>query len=144
MVGRRQGPGHALVGGAAHEVRVRALVKADLLLRLRLVDGQAEAELPVLGALVQSGTKSWPVPVACPIQRYIEVNMGDLLGRLYTFSSPTHPIGTTQRADQRDSQADSPRPAKVGISLAGADEQREPAGDHATYADHQGQHVEAS
>ena len=45
-------PAHALVGGAAHDVRVRALVNADLLLQVRRVDGQAEAELPVLGALV--------------------------------------------------------------------------------------------
>src|SRR5215218_4456681 len=52
VVGRRQGSGHALVSGAAHDVRVRALVHADLLLQVCRVDGQAEAELPVLGALV--------------------------------------------------------------------------------------------
>ena len=52
VVGRRQGSGHALVGGAAHDVRIRALVKAEFLLRVCRVDGQAEAELPVLGALV--------------------------------------------------------------------------------------------
>jgi hypothetical protein len=52
VVGRRQGSGHALVSGAAHDVRVRALVNADLLLQVCRVDGQAEAELPVLGALV--------------------------------------------------------------------------------------------
>ena len=52
MVGRRQGPGHGIVGGAAHDVRERALVNLEFLLRLRRVVGQAEAELPVLGALV--------------------------------------------------------------------------------------------
>jgi hypothetical protein len=52
VVGRRQGSGHALVGGAAHDVRVRALVKAEFLLQVCRVDGQAEAELSVLGALV--------------------------------------------------------------------------------------------
>jgi hypothetical protein len=52
VAGRRQGSGHALVGGAAHDVRVCALVNADLLLQVRGVDGQAETELPVLGALV--------------------------------------------------------------------------------------------
>jgi hypothetical protein len=38
--GRRQGSGHALVGGAAHEVRVRALVNVEFLLPLRRVDGR--------------------------------------------------------------------------------------------------------
>src|SRR5215218_4159632 len=35
VVGRRQGSGHGLVGGAAHDVRVRALVNVDLLLQGR-------------------------------------------------------------------------------------------------------------
>jgi hypothetical protein len=52
VVGRRQGSGHGRVGGAAHEVRVRALVNVEFLLQVCRVDGQAEAELPVLGALV--------------------------------------------------------------------------------------------
>jgi hypothetical protein len=45
-------PAMAFVGVAAHEVRVRAQVHVEFRLRLRRVVGQAEAELPVLGALV--------------------------------------------------------------------------------------------
>src|SRR5207248_9968360 len=52
VVRRRRGFGHGLVGGAAHDVRVRALEEVDMLLLLGRVLGQAEAELPVLGALV--------------------------------------------------------------------------------------------
>ncbi len=52
MVGGRQGYGHALVGAAAHDVRVGAPVGVDLLLQVRRVPGQVEAEPPVLGALV--------------------------------------------------------------------------------------------
>ncbi len=48
--------GHALVGGAAHDVRVRALVDLEFLLQVSWVGGQAEAELPVLGALVGEKT----------------------------------------------------------------------------------------
>jgi hypothetical protein len=53
---RRQGPGHSLVGGAAHEVRVRALVRVEFLFRLRRVVGQAEVELPGAGRLRIVGT----------------------------------------------------------------------------------------
>jgi hypothetical protein len=51
--GRCHGPGDALVGGAAHDVRVRALEKVELRRVVGLtVFGQVEAELPKLGALV--------------------------------------------------------------------------------------------
>src|SRR5436190_845814 len=55
VVGGRccHGPGDGLVGGAAHDVRVRAAEKVELLRVVGLtVFGQAEAELPKLGALV--------------------------------------------------------------------------------------------
>src|SRR5215216_5460709 len=52
-VGRCHGRGDALVGGAAHDVRVRALEKVELRRVVGLtVFGQVEAELPKLGALV--------------------------------------------------------------------------------------------
>src|SRR5438093_7782525 len=51
--GRCHGPRDALVGGAAHDVRVRALDKVELRRVVGLtVFGQVEAELPKLGALV--------------------------------------------------------------------------------------------
>ena len=51
--GRCHGHGDALVGGAAHDVRVRALEKVELRRVVGLtVFGQVEAELPKLGALV--------------------------------------------------------------------------------------------
>src|SRR3954447_23326408 len=51
--GRCHGPGDALVGGAAHDVRVRAPEKVELRRVVGLtVFGQVEAELPKLGALV--------------------------------------------------------------------------------------------
>jgi hypothetical protein len=51
--GRCHGPGDALVGGAAHDVCVRALEKVELRRVVGLaVFGQVEAELPKLGALV--------------------------------------------------------------------------------------------
>src|SRR5215831_17352545 len=53
--GRWKASGHALVGGAAHDVRVRALEKAECLLvlvRAALQIEQVEAELVVFGALV--------------------------------------------------------------------------------------------
>jgi hypothetical protein len=43
---------HGLVGGTTHDVRVRALVGVDPLLRLRRVVRDAEAELPELGDLI--------------------------------------------------------------------------------------------
>src|SRR5215470_1486454 len=51
--GRCHGLGDALVGGAAHDVRVRALDEVELRRFVGLtVFGQGEAELPKLGALV--------------------------------------------------------------------------------------------
>jgi hypothetical protein len=50
VVGGRQGCGHGLVGAAAHDVRVRAVVNVEFLLKGCRVFGQGEAELPVLGA----------------------------------------------------------------------------------------------
>src|SRR6185312_1369068 len=49
----RHGPGDGLVGGAAHDLRVRALEKVEVRRLVGLtVFGQAEAERPKLGALV--------------------------------------------------------------------------------------------
>src|SRR6266536_1956188 len=54
--GRGERGGHGLVGDAAHDVRVRALVTVEFLHLVRRVVRQAEAEPPVLGAVV------WPLP----------------------------------------------------------------------------------
>jgi hypothetical protein len=43
VVGRWQGSGHGLVGGATEDVRVRAPEDLEFLLSARRVDGQAEA-----------------------------------------------------------------------------------------------------
>src|SRR4029077_15608085 len=55
MVGGRlrHGPGDGLVGGAAHDVRVRALEEVEVRRIVGLTDlGEVEAEVPKIGALV--------------------------------------------------------------------------------------------
>ena len=110
------------MGGAAHEVRASALVNADLLLRLRRVDGQAEAEPPVVGALVGDPSREYRYTHAISF-RMIEapwswIVWGPCLLGKRACPGPQHPRGRGFVAGRQCFRCHN-RPKVIGVRSTG-------------------------
>lgn len=106
MAGRRRhGPGYALVGGAVHDVGVRAPVHVELLLQVRRVDRQAK----------QNCWYSVPSSARRPCSRGTCQSQADLVRGGHQYGAQrAHSLATPCQPDGRPDTAMVP---DVGISL---------------------------